>query len=239
MKRQLGLVVLFVSLVTAGTALTQDVKVPDEPGQPAPVFLRVTIYPTANLSRYDYNNDIDLYEIRAYVELREKDATGEVISDARIFVMGEALGLKNGHYEKRIRLDKENLVDSVELRILIPDGRTVRENIPIPDWLVISTPRPEIRDSTQDLLVRWKFQHFSAPVDIHAYNFKTGTEICAERHFGGTERTLPADLVPPSTIIRLWVMPSWLSKQFLFGNQYAPGSELLIIPWSQVFIRTK
>ncbi len=238
MKHPLLFMAMLSCLMTAGGPLAQDVEVPEESGQPAPVFLRVTIYPTANLSRYDYNNDVDLYEIRIYVELREMSMTGDVIPDARIFLMGEALELKNGYYERRIRVVKDSLVDSAELRILIPEGRTLREKIPIPDWLVISAPRPEIRDASRDLTVRWKFLNFSAPVDIHAYNFKSGTEICAERHLRSTEKTLPADLIPPSTIVRIWVMQSWLSKRFLSGNQYAPGSEVLIIPWSQVFIRT-
>ncbi len=239
MKRPLSSMVMVLCLMAVGPSFAQDVKVADEPDQPAPLFLRVTIYPTANLSRYDYNNDIDLYEVRAYVELRDTDMTGDIIPDARVFVMGEALELKNGYYERRIPLAKDRLVDSAELRILLADERTVRENIPIPDWVELTAPRPEFREPSQDLAVRWKFLHFSAPVDIHAYNFKTGTEICSERHFGGTEMKLPAALIPPSTIVRIWVMQSWLSKRFLFGNQYAPGSEVLIIPWSQVFIRTK
>jgi len=53
---------------------------------PDPLYVRVTIYPTANLSRYDYNNDVDLYEIRAYLELRDKNSSGTIIANARVIV---------------------------------------------------------------------------------------------------------------------------------------------------------
>jgi hypothetical protein len=230
-----GLALLFPIWLAA-----QDVPAQEEtPPQVQPLFVRVTVYPTANLSRYDYNNDIDLYEIRVYVVLRDGSVDGDVITNAAIYVLNEKLEFTGDLYEKRFKVSKEELVKELAIRIALQEGRSLRETFFIPDWLVLTSPRPEIVPSTQDLNVTWKYSEFSAPVDLFAYNFKTGQEICSKRHLAETSSTLTHDLLPEGTIVRIWVMQSWLSKRFFFGEQFARGSEMLVIPWSQVFIRTK
>jgi len=57
-------------LAAVGLCSGQEAPTQKTPRPPEPFFVRVTMYPTVSLSRYDYNNDIDLYEIRIYVELR-------------------------------------------------------------------------------------------------------------------------------------------------------------------------
>jgi hypothetical protein len=39
--------------------------------------------------------------------------------------------------------------------------------------------------------------------------------------------------------VRIYVISSWLFKRFLSGDEFVRGSEVNIIPWSQVFIRTQ
>ncbi|MFO7579631.1 MAG: hypothetical protein R6W74_05420, partial [Nitrosomonas halophila] len=87
----------------------------------APIFIRVTIYPTASLSRYDYNNDIDLYEIRPYVEVRAGSANGIVISDARVTVSGTDLEFKDGQYLARIPVKQDALPKDFSIRIAAPE----------------------------------------------------------------------------------------------------------------------
>ena len=53
-----------------------------------PLFVRLTFYPTASLSRYDYNNDLDLYEVRAYAEIRRGSQDGPVVTDAVVTAAG-------------------------------------------------------------------------------------------------------------------------------------------------------
>lgn len=227
------------ALLAASALSAQDVTAPEDLPQPSPLFLRITIYPTVNLSRYDYNNDLDLAEIRAYVELRDESQAGEVIEDARILVMGEELELKNEHFERRIRVPVDDLPLGIDFRLTVPDGRAIREEIPIPDWLILQSPKPMILDASTNITIRWMFQSFGAPVDINVYDFKSGEQIFVQQNVTGREATLPAELIPESTILRIWVMQSWLSKRFFFGPRFAPGSEILLIPWSQVFIRTR
>jgi hypothetical protein len=50
---------------------------------------------------------------------------------------------------------------------------------------------------------------------------------------------IAAPSLPRAAIIRIYVIQSWLYKRFLGGPDYARGSEVNVIPWSQVFVRTK
>ncbi len=204
-----------------------------------PLFVRATIYPTANLSRYDYNNDVDLYEIRAYVELRDRSPLGGVIDDAWVFVNNEPLEFKKSHYEKRIRVPADTLPGEVEISIETRDARVVKHTYPLPSWLILLSPRPAVLDTSGEVVVRWRFTRFDAPVDVNVYNFKTGEMIHQSRDLSADEASLAAGTLPPSTIVRVWVMQSWVYKRYIRGPEVARGSEVMVIPWSQVFFRTR
>jgi hypothetical protein len=75
-------------------------------------------------------------------------------------------------------------------------------------------------------------------VDVRAYDFKSGKEFFARDNVAGTSVVIPSRL-PGSTIVRVYIITSWLYKRFLSGPDYARGSEVNVIPWSQVFVRTK
>ena len=107
------------------------------------------------------------------------------------------------------------------------------------DWLVLTGPKPAIVDPGGDLEVRWRFGRYLAPVDVRAYDFKTGKEFFAENNMSGPAAVIPASRLPGSTIIRVYIIQSWLYKRFLGGPDYARGSEVNVIPWSQVFVRTR
>lgn len=203
------------------------------------LYVRITIYPTVSLSRYDYNNDIDLHEIRAYVELREKSPTGELIEDAQVFVNSNLLEYHADRYEKRIKLQKEEWTQEIEFRIITQDERRVRQKVPVPTWLILSQPMPEIIDRGQDIKIEWRFTKCSCPVDVSVYNFKSGDVIANQRNIEGSELVIPSSEVPSSSIIRIFVMQSWQYKKYLRGSELVQGSEISMIPWSQVFLRTR
>jgi hypothetical protein len=233
------LVILGICLISTLHLQSQEIKNQQEAPKPDPLFVRATIYPTANLSRYDYNNDVDLYEIRAYVQLRDKTPIGEIIDNAHVYVDSQLLDFKIDHYEKRIKVSVDDLVEEFELRIKTQDERIIKDTFNIPTWLIMLNPRPEIVDHTQDLAIKWKFTRFEAPVDVFAYNFKTGEKLFEGLNLYSSEASLAGKNIPESTIIRIWVMQSWMYKRFLVGPIVVPGSEVILIPWSQVFIRTK
>jgi hypothetical protein len=226
-------------LAAVGLCSGQEVPAQDTPKPPEPLFVRVTVYPTASLSRYDYNNEIDLYEIRVYVELRRGSQEGPAVADARISALGENLEYKTDNYEKRIILGKDSLPAEVKIEITVKNQPVIREKFPLPSWLVLTDPQPSILEAGKDLPIRWQFSRFAAPVDILAYDFKTGKEIFRRDHVGEPSTVVPATDVPASTIVRIYVIQSWFYKRFLGGKDYARGSEINIIPWSQVFVRTK
>jgi hypothetical protein len=239
MKYRTILVILGICLISTAHLLSQEIENQQESPNPDPLFIRTTIYPTANLSRYDYNNDVDLYEIRAYVQLRDKTPIGDIIEDAYVYVSSQLLDFKKDHYEKRIKIPKGELVEEFEFRIETRDNRIVKNSFKIPTWLILLNPRPDIVESTEDLIIKWKFTRFEAPVEVFAYDFKTGEKLFEGLNLYSSEVTIPARNIPESTIIRIWVMQSWLYKRFLSEPNEVPGSEIVIIPWSQVFIRTK
>jgi hypothetical protein len=233
--------ILSAILIAACSVLLGGQEAPpaEEPQKSDFVFVRLTFYPTASLSRYDYNNDLDLFEVRAYVELRRKSQEGDVVSDAQVAVLGQSLEFRDGQYEKRIIVDKDNLPDSVDIRIVGGGIPALEEEFPLPAWLILLEPRPSVIDPAGDLQIRWKFSRFSSPVDVQAYDFKKGDSIFKGNDIAGSGLSISADRIPPSTILRIFVIQSWLSKRFLGGDRVARGSEVIFIPWSQVFIRTK
>jgi hypothetical protein len=226
-------------LLAAGLAAGQDQPAPAAPKAPEPVFVRLSVYPTASLSRYDFNNDLDLYELRVYAELRLGSQEGPVIADALVSTSGEAVDFVKDHYEKRITVDKDRLPGDFRIEIGIKGRAPIRETFPLPDWLVLTEPKPAIADPANDLEVRWRYARFLAPVDVRAYDFRTGKEFFSENHLAGPATVVPASRLPGSTIVRVYIIQSWLYKRFLGGPDYARGSEVNVIPWSQVFVRTK
>ncbi len=230
-----ALLLLALGLPGAG----QDVPAQGAPGTPEPLFVRVTVYPTASLSRYDYTNDIDLYEVRVYVELRRGSQEGEAIADANVTAFSEKLDFLQDHYEKRIILEKDKLPGEAGIEIAARNRPVIKERFPLPAWLVLTEPRPAVVEPGQDLSIKWRFSRFAAPVDVRAYDFRTGIEFFRRDNAGEDETVVPAASLPASTIVRIYVIQSWLYKRFLGGNDYARGSEVNVIPWSQVFVRTK
>ena len=239
MKRRNILVFLGILLVIPALLQGQEPESQEEIKEQDKIFVRTTIYPTANLSRYDFNNDVDLYEVRAYVELRDKTPIGDLIDNAHVFANSQLLDFKIDHYEKRIEISKELLIQEVDLRIETQDGRMVKNTFLIPTWLILLNPRPEIISASDDLTIEWKFTHFEAPVDVYVYNFRTGKMITEKRDLHDNKIMLRAEDLPESTTVRIWVMQSWLYKKYLRGPSVVMGSEVVVIPWSQVFFRTE
>jgi len=217
----------------------QEPRVPVVGPALEPLFVRLTVYPTASLSRYDYNNDVDLFEVRLYAEIRLGSHEGAAVADARVAALSEKLDFREDHYEKKILLDSDKLPPEIEVEISLAGRPVIRERFPIPAWLVLMEPRPAVIDAGGDLAVRWQFSRFSSPVDLLAYDFRTGKEIFRKAHMEEVSAVIPAADLPASTIVRIYVVQSWLYKRFLGGKDYARGSEVNVIPWSQVFVRTK
>ena len=226
-------------LAAVGLCSGQEAPAQDTPKPPEPLFVRVTVYPTVSLSRYDFNNDIDVTDIRIYVELRRGSQEGKSVADARISALAENLEYQTDHYEKRIILGKNSLPAEVEVEIAVKNQPVIREKFPLPSWLALTDPLPAVLEAAKDLPIHWQFSRFTAPVDILAYDFKTGKALFRRNHVEETSSVVPAADVPASTIIRIRVIQSWFYKRFLGGKDHARGSEVNVIPWSQVFVRMK
>jgi hypothetical protein len=173
------------------------------------------------------------------VELRDKTPIGDLIGNANVFVNSTLLDFKTDHYEKRIKVSKETLVEELELRVETQDRRFFKYTFLIPTWLILLNPRPKIIQESEDLVINWKYTRFEAPVDVFAYNFRTGEKVFEKLNLYNNEVMLPASKLPKSTIVRVWVMQSWLYKRYLMGSSVVHGSEVVVIPWSQVFFRTE
>jgi len=230
---------LLAALAAGSPAAAQDPAAGNEPARPEPLFVRLTFYPTASLSRYDYNNDLDVFEVRVYAEVRRRSQEGPPASDARVTALGQKLDFVKDHFEKRVLVERDKRPAELDLEISIPERPVLRERHPLPAWLALTAPMPSILPAGTDLAVRWDFDRFPSPVDVRAYDFKTGREFFSRDHLEGNEAVVPAADVPAGTIVRVYVIQSWLYKRYLSGPDYARGSEINVIPWSQVFVRTK
>ncbi len=203
------------------------------------IFIRAVIYPTYSLSRYDYNNDINNTEIRAYVNLRLGSPHGEIISDAEVKVNRKKLDFSDDNYEKRIQIDPDTLTEKVTLDIQTPSGFIFNRTFPVPDWLVIQEPQPSIVNHNSDLTLEWSFRKFAGSVDVSVYDFKTGDDILSLENFDQYHTIIPASNLQEGQLLRILVICSWIFKEYIRGDEIARGSEINMVPWSQVFIRTK
>ena len=231
----IAMLILSAAVFSAG----QDLQAPEEIKPPEPLFVRLTVYPTASLSRYDYNNDLDIYEVRVYVELRRGSQEGAAVANAAVTSLGEKLDFHRDHYEKRVVFEKDARPAVIDCEIAVKGRPVLKEKLPLPDWLVLTEPRPAVVEAEKDLVVSWRFDRFAAPVDILAYDFRSGREFLRRTDVAGTSVVVPAAALPAPTIVRLYIIQSWLYKRYLDGAGYARGSEVNVIPWSQVFFRTK
>jgi hypothetical protein len=232
------ILVLALSLAPARVA-AQDGTESQTPPTAKPLFVRISVYPTVSLSRYDYNNDVDLAEVRVYVELRNRSQAGTIVRDAEVTSLGQKLDYVRDHYEKRILLGGGERPAEIDLAIAAPGRPPIKKRFPIPDWLTLTSPRPAILDPAEDLTVAWAYGRFCSPVDVSAYDFKTGKAFFQEDNQAGPSVVIPSGSVPRATIVRIYIIQSWLFKRFLSDEPFARGSEINIIPWSQVFVRTK
>jgi hypothetical protein len=239
MRAKISSLSALLLLAAVGLFSGQEAPTQDTPKPPEPFFVRIAVYPTVSLSRYDFNNDIDLYEVRVYVELRRGSQEGQAVADARVSALAENLEYQTDHYEKRIILGKDSLPAEVEVEIAARNRPVIREKFPLPSWLVLTDPQPAVIEAGKDLPIHWRFSRFAAPVDILAYDFKTGKRFLSRDHVEESSTVVPAGDVPASTIVRIYIIQSWFYKRYLGGKDYARGSEVNIIPWSQVFVRTK
>ena len=239
-KRSMTAVCLLVLALGSPTAgQEQSPAAREAPPAADLLFVKLTLYPTASLSRYDHNTDVDLYEIRAYADVRLNSPEGRIVTDARITVLSQELAFKDDRYENRIVVDKDALPLEADFEIALGERSVFGEKIPLLTWLVLQAPRPAMLAPGKDLAIRWEFSRFAAPVDVHAYDFLKGGEFFEREHTAETESVVPAAGVPAGTTLRIFVIQSWLSKRFLRGEGLARGSEVNVIPWSQVFVRTK
>lgn len=203
------------------------------------IYIRAVVYPTFSLSRFDYNNDLNNSEIRAHVNLSWRSPHGEIIPDAEVKVNGRSLEFTENNYEKRIQVSPEALPDKITLDIKTRSGINFSQTYSIPDWLVIREPSPSIVDHNSDLNLKWAFKNFRGLVNIRAYDFNTGDEILRLSNVMPTETVIPAADIQEDNLLRIYVICSWMYKKYIRGENIARGSEINMIPWSQVFIRTK
>ncbi|MCK7481919.1 MAG: hypothetical protein M0C28_35660 [Candidatus Moduliflexus flocculans] len=120
MRMKLPFAALLILLTAGALAAPQDPAVQDAPAAPEPLFVRLTFYPTASLSRYDYNNDLDLYEVRVYAEVRRGSQEGPPAADARVTAFAQKLDFLEDHFEKRVLFDKDKLPCRARPRDLRP-----------------------------------------------------------------------------------------------------------------------
>lgn len=211
---------------------------PDEIQQEEKMFIRVTVYPTASLSRYDYQNDIDLYELRAYVDVRAGSPAGRQLEEATILVAGQKLEMEEGIFTARVPVNRDQLPDSFTIEINSEGFAHFSAVYPLPNWLVIERPRPSVVTAGRDLEVAWNFRSEKASVNLRYNDFKAGSPRFYLNDLAEGEAVIPGELINPDSIVRIYVMNSWMYKRFIEDRKVAIGSEVNVIPWSQVFLRT-
>ncbi|HDP94167.1 MAG TPA: hypothetical protein ENN40_02270 [Candidatus Aminicenantes bacterium] len=216
----------------------------DQPAIPkcAPLFIKATFYPTYSLSRYDYDIDRNRQELRAYIELRQGGIHGDAVRDARILVNGTPIDYndKEKDYRRRILIQQQdNFSRDILLEIQRPDGCRIREEVNFPGWVKISDPAAKIVEINTSIPVRWTFSSHPFPLVLHIFDFKQRQKLLRRRLDPGDSAHLPQKDIPKNSILRIWITSDWFFKKYLSGKHIVRGSEINILPWSQVFVRTR
>lgn len=237
MKRKL-LVFILVFLTMVMLAAPQE---PEPKQECPPVFIKATLYPTLSLSRYDYNNDMNRQELRVYIELREKGIQGEPVQDAMVKVNGTLIkfDMEKKDYRQRIHLTKEDHYPrDIIIDIQRPGNCTIHSQVTFPGWLMINNPQPAVLSAKEDLKINWTFSSNHFPLILHVFDFKKNEQLYLQRKEASETVVLTNNLIPEDAIIRIWVTSEWFFKKYLRGDNIVKGSEISIMPWSQVFVRT-
>ena len=133
LKPYLAAVLAVLAALAAGPfAAAQDPAAGEAPARPEPLFVRLTFYPTASLSRYDYNNDLDVFEVRVYAESGRRSRGGPPAADARVTAFGQKLEFLKDHFEKRVLVERDKRPAELDLEISVPKGPSSGNGIPSP-----------------------------------------------------------------------------------------------------------
>jgi len=226
-------------LVASTLAPGQD---PPPPLEHSPLFIKATIYPTFSLSRYDYNLDQNRRELRVYIELREKGIQGERVGNARVQVNGIPIEFdtRKKDYRKRIHLQhQDHFSRNILLEIKGAGGSHISEKLVFPGWVKITRPMPEILNPDRGIEIHWTFTAHEFPLMLHIDDFKNQRPLLREHREPEETGLLDKEDVPEDSVLRIWVTADWFQKKYLRGPDVVRGSEINIMPWSQVFVRTR
>jgi len=222
------------------SALAYGQEQPPRP-EPAPLFVKATFFPTFSLSRYDYNLDRNRRELRAYIELREDGIQGRVVPDAQVWVNGEAIvfNRKHGDYRKRILRENPNRFSrEIHLRIARDEANMLNQKVVFPGWVKITSPQPQILASVNGLEINWTFSANAFPLVLNIEDTRQRRKLRREFREPGEPLVLTEKEIPENTILRIWIATDWFFKKYLSGKYIVKGSEINVMPWSQVFLRT-
>lgn len=231
---------LLIVSILALSALAAGQEQPPPP-EPAPLFVKATFFPTFSLSRYDYNLDRNRLELRAYIELREDGIQGEVVRDAEVWVNGEAIAFnrKHGDYRKRILLlHKDHFPREIQLKIDRGDANMIRQTVLFPGWVKLTSPQPQILKSGKGLEINWNYSATPFPLVLNIEDTRQRRKLRREFREPGDPLVLTEKEIPENTILRIWIATDWFFKKYLSGKYIVKGSEINVMPWSQVFLRT-
>ncbi|MBN1197100.1 MAG: hypothetical protein JXA62_06810 [Candidatus Aminicenantes bacterium] len=232
--------VIFV-LVLLVVPLKSGQDQPATPGCP-PLFVKATFYPTYSLSRYDYDIDHNRQELRAYIELRQGGIHGDAVRDARVLVNGTSIEYneKEKDYRLRILIQQQNhFPRDIVLEISRPDGCRIQEEVRFPGWVKITEPDAKIIETTGDIPVHWAFSAHPFSLVLHIFDFKQRRKLLEKRLDPTQPAFLPQADIPENSVLRIWITSDWFFKKYLSGKHIVRGSEINVLPWSQVFVRTR
>lgn len=230
---------LIMTLAAAAWPCAREQK---QESECTPLFIKATFYPTCSLSRYDYNIDINRRELRAYIELRRGGIQGEPVRDARVQVNGNAIEYNETENDYRRRILLENAPDfprDITIEIKRSDGCRIRESFTFPGWVEMASPQPQIITADKDIAVNWTFSSLPFPLQLHIYDYSQRRSLLHKRLEPSQATLLPRESIPAGAVLRIWITADWFFKKYLSGKDVVRGSEINVMPWSQVFVRTR
>ena len=164
---------------------------------------------------------------------------GPPLSDAVVTSLSEKLDFHDDHFEKRVLFEKDARPAEVDVEIAVKGRPVIKEKVPLPDWLDPDRAPAGRRRSREGPRGPLALRQLRRPRRHPGLRFPDGQGIPAPDERGRDVGRHPGRR-PPGVDDRPPLRHPILALQAVSRRKgLRPGSEVNIIPWSQVFFRTK
>ncbi len=200
--------------------------------------IKCCINPVYSLARFDTNIDNNLLELRAFIVLKENDKDGKLIKDAIVMLENQQFKFEKDYYQIKVKIPQ--IQKETNLKIKIKGEIILDKNFYIPNWIKLTSPKPNLIDPQEEITITWSQSYLKIPANIKIYDFKSGRTLFTKNMIMEKQIKIKPNLLKGTEIVRILVTDMWhLTSHINDENNLNKDSEIIFQSWSQNFLRIK